>query len=244
MDADTRRSPDAASNGLHGAVGFPICAGTKVVGVMEFLSREIREKDKDVLQTFAVIGSAIGQFIERRQAEEDLKRERDYIGQIIGESPSLIVGIAPDGTTTFVNPAVARHTGYPADELIGKDWWQLFYPGEEYQQVRQLFAELEKGPVRNYEMTLTTKTGAKRTVSWNSLSKHDESGRLIEIIGFGNDITERKQAETERRSMEIQLRHAQKLESIGQLAAGIAHEINTPTQYIGDNIRFLQTSFD
>jgi len=47
----------------------------------------------------------------------------------------------------------------------------------------------------------------------------------------------------ERDLMEIQLRHAQKLESIGQLAAGIAHEINTPTQFVGDNLRFLQDSF-
>jgi signal transduction histidine kinase len=55
-------------------------------------------------------------------------------------------------------------------------------------------------------------------------------------------IMEQKQAERERRMMEIQLRHAQKLESVGRLAAGIAHEINTPTQYIGDNLRFLQQS--
>ena len=57
------------------------------------------------------------------------------------------------------------------------------------------------------------------------------------------DITERKRTESERNLMEIHLRQAQKLESIGQLAAGIAHEINTPMQYIGDNTRFLQDAF-
>jgi PAS domain S-box-containing protein len=243
LECDFRRTMAASQNGLHGAIAFPIYAGKKMVGVMEFLSRDIREKDRDTLQTFAVIGSTIGQFVERKQAVDDLKRERDYVEEIIRETPALVVGIAPDGTTTFVNPSIAETTGYSSEELIGKNWWQLFYPGEEHQQVEQFFRDLELGPVRDYEMVLTTKSGEKRTVSWNSLNKFDDSGWLSELIGFGNDITERKRAETERRHMEIQLRHAQKMESIGQLAAGIAHEINTPTQYLGDNIRFLQTSF-
>ena len=106
---------------------------------MEFLSVELQDRDNDLLQTLAVIGSATGQFIERKHAEEDLKRERDYIEQIIKETPALVVGIAPDGTTTFANPSISRHTGYPTEEIIGKNWWRLFYPGDEYKQVEQLF---------------------------------------------------------------------------------------------------------
>ena len=68
-------------------------------------------------------------------------------------------------------------------------------------------------------------------------------GEIENILIVARDITERKLAEKERELMEVQLRLAQKMESIGRLAAGIAHEINTPIQYIGDNARFLKDAF-
>ena len=61
-------------------------------------------------------------------------------------------------------------------------------------------------------------------------------GKAVEIQGIARDITGRDAAE-------IELRQAQKLESVGRLASGIAHEINTPMQFVGDNVRFLQDSF-
>ncbi len=71
----------------------------------------------------------------------------------------------------------------------------------------------------------------------------DEDDCPTRMAGSVDDITEKKKAEKDRVNIELQLRHAQKLEAIGQLAAGIAHEINTPIQFVGDNTRFLQDAF-
>ena len=89
-------------------------------------------------------------------------------------------------------------------------------------------------------------TWADGRVTWVSTTKlplYDAAGKLIGTFGVSRDITARKQAESERREMEIQLQLAQKMESIGRLAAGVAHEINTPTQFIADNTHFLRDAF-
>jgi signal transduction histidine kinase len=76
------------------------------------------------------------------------------------------------------------------------------------------------------------------------IQAHKGADGSVEFLSLiVHDLTENRRAEEDRRNVEIQLRNAQKLESIGRLAAGIAHEINTPTQYIGDNTRFMQDAF-
>ncbi len=68
---------------------------------------------------------------------------------------------------------------------------------------------------------------------------YDPDGSLIGSVHIARDINEQKKATLEKEKLNSQLLHAQKLESVGQLAAGIAHEINTPTQFVGTNIDFL-----
>ena len=75
-DLNFPRSDAASQGGLHGALGFPILFQNKVTGVIEFLSRNMRKPDKDLLSTFRSLGTQIGQFIARKQAEEELQRAK------------------------------------------------------------------------------------------------------------------------------------------------------------------------
>lgn len=133
--------------------------------------------------------------VRRAQTEGALERERSFTAQVVNGIDAIVCGLSPDGTTRYINATGERITGFRSEELLGRNWWEVFYPGDEYRQVEELFRAFQQGDVRDYAMTLTTRTGEKRKISWCSINRCDEHGEIIEITGVGMDITEREQAD-------------------------------------------------
>src|SRR6267142_1861710 len=111
-DSNFLRAPIAVREGLHAAFGFPIVLGGEVLGVMEFFSHEIRPADRDLLNMTATIGSQIGQFIERRQAEDALHSAQAELAHVtrvatLGELTASIAHEINQPLAAVVNNATA-----------------------------------------------------------------------------------------------------------------------------------------
>lgn len=144
-----------------------------------------------------------------------------------------------DGRFLKVNHELCRMLGWSETELVGTSCHDLAHPDE-----AETGALRVAGPARyEAEKRLVHADGSTVWVQITGSRVPDGSGGAYFVNQMKN-ITAHKQAEAERDRLELDLRLAQKLESIGQLAAGIAHEINTPIQYVGDSVRFLRDAVD
>lgn len=164
--------------------------------------------------------------------EAELKYRGIFDKAIVGMFQS-----APEGRFLNVNAAMAFTLGYASpDEMLASDvqFGHKFFVnpkrGIEFMMIMDKI-----GGVKNFEAQVIQKDGNKIWLAMN-IRAIRENGRVVRYEGMCEDITERQQ-------LRAQLLQSQKLESVGQLAAGIAHEINTPAQYIGGNVRFLKDSF-
>jgi PAS domain S-box-containing protein len=204
--------------------------------------RDVVYHEAPIMNAAGVVTGLVGVILditERVRAEDQVRT----LSRAIEQSPASIVITDPTGLIEYVNPTFTRVTGYSMAEVLHQNP-RVLQSGEMPREVYQeLWRTITAGQEWRGELQNRRKDG---TLFWELASispVHDPLGRITHYLAIQEDITERKRTERERNEMEIQLRHAQKLESIGQLAAGIAHEINTPTQYIGDNARFLKDAF-
>ncbi|MBF0224567.1 MAG: PAS domain S-box protein [Desulfobacterales bacterium] len=141
------------------------------------------------------------------------------------------------GNFVFYNEIMAELFGCNREELRGKNYKE-FMDNDNASNMYKLFKEIYKTgkPNKGFICDFIRKDGLIRQLGASASLMYDDNNKCIGFRGIARDISERK-------FMESQLAHVQKMESIGQLAAGIAHEINTPIQYIGDNTYFLQDAF-
>ncbi len=156
--------------------------------------------------------------------------------EVVDKVPCVVLAVDHGGRIRLANAQVETQFGYRPEELLGASIERLV-PEDvrpRHRGLRSAYVARGKHDIRQLEVRARRKDGSEFPVELGLSAVELPEGRLTLCVAM--DVSERK-------SLLAQLLHAQKLESIGQLAAGIAHEINTPTQYVGDNLRFLEDAF-
>lgn len=171
------------------------------------------------------------------QRTSALRHSEDRLRAILDTAPEAVITIDQNGNICSINPAAESTFGYLCDELTGEPFARLLEPGYRQAQTQAMQSYLETGEAgmigKSVEVGGLRKDGTAFPLELKIGVVRMEDDTLF--TGMMHDISERK-------ALQSQLIQAQKLESVGQLAAGIAHEINTPIQYITDNTVFLQES--
>jgi PAS domain S-box-containing protein len=150
------------------------------------------------------------------------------------------VGLATvdqEGCVLDFNQELEEIVGFSSGDAIGRFLWE-FVPAEDVEAIREVFRGLIEGKLsRNRtQRRLIAKDGRTLLADVGLRAVPDSAGKAQLVVAGVEDVTGRSE-------LEVELRHSQKLESVGRLAAGIAHEINTPIQFVGDNVNFLSGAF-
>jgi two-component system, cell cycle sensor histidine kinase and response regulator CckA len=173
------------------------------------------------------------------QTEAELARrefERRY-RSLLENVDLMAVSLDTEGKVTFVNEAFLRVSGYSLDELIGRDWFETMLPTEEREPVRKRYLDnLAKERVApRFELTIVTKSGERRRILATNTMLRAPEGTPVGASSLALDVTDR-------RKLEHELLLQTKLESLGRLAAGVAHDFNNLITVMVGQVELLKRS--
>ncbi|HVI07657.1 MAG TPA: PAS domain S-box protein [Candidatus Binatia bacterium] len=204
------------------------------------------------LESGTIILSAIRDVTDRRRIERELlriseemhQRTAEQLGEyrarlaaIIDSSTDAIIAKALDGTITAWNKGAESMYGYGPEEAIGQNIARLV-PSDRPNEIPEIMRKVAEGhATEHYESVRVTKDGRHLNVSINVSPLRDAKGQIIGASAIARDITAQRKAEE-------QLRQSQKMEAVGRLAGGVAHDFNNVLGIINACTEFLRDRTD
>jgi PAS domain S-box-containing protein len=211
----------------------PIVYEDESLGVMAVDSlkyqREFRESDINLLMAVASqTALSIAHARAFRKLQESERKHRALVETV----KDIVYTLNLEGRFTYVSPIAEAITGYNNKDLLGCHFIEIIAPAYK-KTVLEYFAEgVQSGNTSTYEIEIITKDEKTVPVELKVASLTDNMGQSIGRIGVARDITRRRMEETARKELEVKALTQDKLASLGEIATGIAHEINQPLSYI------------
>jgi PAS domain S-box-containing protein len=238
VDPNFPRGPVAASVGLKAAIGFPVLAGDEVVAVLEFFMGEDRPEDDAMVELISTVATQLGAFVRSKRAEDAL-RETENLSTTLNSIGDAVIATDPAGRIVRMNPAAEELTGWRLAVARGRPLREVLplLDSTTSAAVADLSAQVVSegrvvGP-SNHKLRLP-RGEAERSIADTAAPIRDSSGRTTGCVVVLRDTTEL-------RKMESRLALAERMASVGTLAAGVAHEINNPLAYVLANVDFVAT---
>ncbi|MCG6881081.1 MAG: PAS domain S-box protein [Deltaproteobacteria bacterium] len=161
---------------------------------------------------------------QTKKAAEALRESEEKYRRIFENIQDAYYESSLDGTILEISPAIENISQYKREELIGMSVYDIYTDPRNRDEFLNLI--LKKGKLNDFEIFLKDKDGSARPCSITTSLLKDARGNPIKFVGSMRDISERKRGENERKKLERQLHRAQKMEAMGLLAGGVAHDLN------------------